>query len=89
MYRTPGITSTVFSDVSLYWYMNQTDLPAVSTRGHLMDHFALSVTDLDAWIAKLRAEKVTFLEQPYTVGGLRAIMIEGPSKEAIELIEIK
>jgi catechol 2,3-dioxygenase-like lactoylglutathione lyase family enzyme len=89
MYRTPGITSTIFGDVSLYWYMNQTDVPAVSTRGHLMDHFALSVADLDAWIAKLRAEKVTFLGQPYIVGGLRAIMIEGPSKEAIELIEIK
>jgi len=89
MYRTPGITSTLFGDVSLYWYMNQGDMPAASSRGHLMDHFALSVADLDAWIAKLRAEKVTFLEQPYTVGGLRAIMIEGPSKEAIELIELK
>lgn len=89
MYRTPGITSTVFGDVNLYWYMNQGDTPAGSTRGRLMDHFALSVADLDAWITKLRAEKVTFLEQPYTVGGLRAIMIEGPSKEAIELIEVK
>jgi hypothetical protein len=54
-----------------------------------MDHIALSVADLDAWVAKLRAAKVTFLEQPYTVGGLRAVMIEGPSKEAIELIEAK
>ena len=57
-----------FGDVSLFWYMNRTDMPAVSTRGHLMDHIALSVTDLDAWIAKLRAEKVTFLEQPYLDG---------------------
>jgi hypothetical protein len=54
-----------------------------------MDHIALGVGDLDAWIAKLRAEKVAFLEQPYTVGALRAVMIEGPSKEAIELIEVK
>ncbi len=69
--------------------MNQSDTPAVSTRGHLMDHIALSVTDLDAWIAKLRSENVTFLEQPYSIGGHRAIMIEGPSKEAIELIEVK
>ena len=29
---------------------------------------ALSVANLDAWIAKLRAENVTFLEQPYKVG---------------------
>ena len=87
MYRTPSVTSTLFGDVSLFWYMNQTDTPAVSTRGRLMDHIALSVTDLDAWIAKLRAENVTFLEQPYSVGPHRAVMFEGPSKEAIELIE--
>ena len=89
MYRTPSVTSTVFGDVSLFWYMNQTGTPAASTRGHLMDHIALAVTDLDAWIAKLRAGNVTLLEQVYTVGDLRAVMIEGPSKEAIELIEVK
>jgi catechol 2,3-dioxygenase-like lactoylglutathione lyase family enzyme len=89
MYRTPAIQTTTFSDVSLYWYMNQGDTPAASTRGHLMDHMGLSVANLDAWIAKLRAEKVTFLEQPYQVGDYRAVMIEGPSREAIELIEIK
>jgi hypothetical protein len=89
MYRTPSVTSTVFGDVSLFWYMNQGGAPAVSTRGRLIDHIALSVANLDAWIAKLRAAKVTFLEQPYSVGGHRALMIEGPSKEAIELIEVK
>lgn len=88
MYRTPSITSTVFGDVSLFWYMNQTDTPAVSTRGQLIDHIALGVTDLDAWIAKLRGGNVTFLEEPYRTGDRRAIMIEGPSKEAIELIEL-
>ena len=88
MYRTPGVTSTVFGDVSIFWYMNQGDNPAGPTRGHLMDHMALSVTDLDAWITKLRAEGVTFLEQPYKVGEYRAVMIEGPSREAIELIEV-
>ena len=37
-----------------------------------MDHIALSVADLDAWIAKLRAEKVTFLEPPlFRTVGLR------------------
>jgi catechol 2,3-dioxygenase-like lactoylglutathione lyase family enzyme len=89
MYRTPSVTSTTFGDVSLFWYMNQGSTPAGPTRGHLMDHFAVSVTDLDAWVAKLRSENVTFLEQPYTFGGLRAVMIEGPSREAIELIEVK
>jgi catechol 2,3-dioxygenase-like lactoylglutathione lyase family enzyme len=89
MYRTPSVTSTTFGDVSLFWYMNQTATPAVPTRGHLMDHFAVSVSDLDAWMAKLRGEKITFLEQPYTIGGLRAVMIEGPSKEAIEIVEVR
>jgi 4-hydroxyphenylpyruvate dioxygenase-like putative hemolysin len=69
--------------------MNQHDAPAASTRGHLMDHVALTIDDLEAWIAKLRAERVTFLEERYSLGTHRAIMIEGPSREAIELIEVK
>ena len=89
MYRTPSINSTVFGDVSLFWYMNQHDSPAVSTRGHLLDHIALRVEGLDAWIDKLRAGNVTFLEPPYNLGAHRAVMIEGPSKEAIELIELR
>ena len=89
MSRTPSVQTTVFGDVSLFWYMNQGSTPAGPTRGHLMDHFAVSVGDLDAWIAKLKSENVTFLEQPYTIGGLRAVMIEGPSKEAIEIIEVR
>ena len=78
-----------FSDVSLFAYMNQSDTPLASPRGHLIDHYGLRVADLDAWIAKLRAEGVTFLEPPYTLGSHRAAMIEGPSREAIELVEIK
>jgi catechol 2,3-dioxygenase-like lactoylglutathione lyase family enzyme len=89
MYRTPSVTSARFGDVSFLWYMNQGDKPAASTRGHLMDHVGLSVADLDAWVAKLKAANVTFLEQPYTLGNLRAVMIEGPSREAIELVEVK
>jgi catechol 2,3-dioxygenase-like lactoylglutathione lyase family enzyme len=89
MYRTPAVTSTRFGDVSFFWYMNQGERAATPTRGHLMDHVALSVADLDAWIAKLKSAQVTFLEPPYSLGGLRAIMIEGPSREAIELIELK
>jgi catechol 2,3-dioxygenase-like lactoylglutathione lyase family enzyme len=89
MHRTPSVTSTAFGDVSLFWYMNQSSSPAVGSRGYLMDHIALSVTDLDAWATKLRAENVRFLEQPYQIGDTRAFMIEGPSKEAIEIIGVK
>jgi hypothetical protein len=88
MYRTPR-ADVVFGDVSLNSYMNPGDRPLASTRGHLVDHFALSVKNLDAWIAKLRSEGVKFLEQPYKLGDMRAVMIEGPSHEAIELVEVR
>jgi hypothetical protein len=67
--------------------VNQTGKPLGPSLGHLMDHVGLSVSDLDAWIAKLKAEGVVFLRQPYRVGATRAVMIEGPSHEAIELVE--
>ena len=67
-------------------YPNQGSRPLETTRGHLMDHVGLSVTDLDAWVAKLKREGVTFLEQPYKLGDTHAAMIEGPSHEAIELV---
>lgn len=87
MYRTPR-GGVEFGDVSLIWYANQGDAPLVSPRGQLQDHFALSVGDLDAWVDKLKSESVVFLEEPYRLGDTRAVMIEGPSREAIELVEI-
>jgi predicted enzyme related to lactoylglutathione lyase len=79
----------LFDDVSLQWYARQGDRPLAPTQGHLADHVALSVADLDAWIAKLQREDVKFLKKVYTLGDTRAVMIEGPSREAIELIEIR
>jgi hypothetical protein len=73
----------------MQWYVRQDNKPLAPTRGQLMDHVALSVADLDAWVAKLKTENVKFLQQPYKVGDYRAVMIEGPSREAIELIEVK
>ena len=86
--RTPR-ADVLFGDVSLTWYMRQTGKPLAATRGRLMDHVGLSVTDLDAWVAKLKGEGVRFLEQPHRLGDTRAAMIEGPSHEAIELVEMK
>ena len=67
----------------------RSDAPLAGTRGQLYDHIALSVTDLDAWVAKLRSEGVMFLQEPYPLGDTRAVMIEGPSHEALELVEIR
>ena len=88
MFRTPAAGVT-FGDVAMNWYMRQTDKPLEPTRGHLMDHVGLSVGNLDAWVAKLKAEGVKFLMEPYRLGDTRAAMIEGPSHEAIELVEVK
>jgi catechol 2,3-dioxygenase-like lactoylglutathione lyase family enzyme len=87
MFRAPA-AAVVFGDVALPWYVRQGEQPLVSSRGHVYDHIALSVRDLDAWIAKLRGEGVTFLEEPYALGSTRAVMIEGPSREALELVEV-
>jgi catechol 2,3-dioxygenase-like lactoylglutathione lyase family enzyme len=87
MFRAPS-AAVVFGDVALPWYVRQGDRPLASTRGQLHDHIALSVTDLDAWVTKLRGEGVRFLEEPYRLGDTRAVMIEGPSREALELVEV-
>jgi catechol 2,3-dioxygenase-like lactoylglutathione lyase family enzyme len=87
MFRAPS-AAVVFGHVALPWYVRQGDEPLASPRGQLYDHIALSVADLDAWIAKLRGEGVPFLEEAYRLGDTRAVMIEGPSREAIELVEI-
>ncbi len=87
-FRVPTAAVT-FGDVMLTWYMRQGDQPLAGTRGQLYDHIALGVADLAAWTAKLRAEGVVFLHEPYPLGDTRAVMIEGPSREAIELVEVK
>jgi catechol 2,3-dioxygenase-like lactoylglutathione lyase family enzyme len=85
-FRTPS-GGVAFGDVWLPWYMRQGETPLEPTRGHLYDHFALSVTDLDGWVRELRSAGVTLLESEYRLGETRAVMISGPSQEAIELIE--
>jgi catechol 2,3-dioxygenase-like lactoylglutathione lyase family enzyme len=86
--RVPS-AAVMFGDVAFPSYMRPGDVPLAPTRGQLYDHVALSVGDLDAWVAKLAAEGVVFLAQPYRLGDTRAVMIEGPSHEAIELVETK
>jgi hypothetical protein len=88
MFRTPR-AGVEFGDVVLTWYMNQGNEPLAPSRGQMQDHIGLSVADLDTWIDKLKSEAVRFLDGPYRLGDTRAIMIEGPSREAIELVEIR
>ena len=84
--RQPG-GGAAFGPVSLNWFVAQSDTPLAPTHGQLVDHIAVSVPALDPWIAKLEAERVTFVQrQPYKFADSRAIMIEGPSRESIEII---
>ena len=61
----------------------------VSPRGHIVDHWALSVSELDSTVARLKSEGVKFLEEIQPWGNMRAAMIEGPDRVAIEIIEVK
>src|SRR5580704_1840123 len=82
MFRTPR-AGVEFGDVVLTWYANQGEQPLASSLGQLQDHIAFKVADLDAWIDKLRSEGVAFLADPYRLGDTRAVMVEGPSREAL------
>lgn len=87
MFRSPR-AAVLFGDVALTWYAAQGEQPLVDSRGQLYDHIGLGVADLDAWLAKLQGEGVTVLDGPYALGDTRAFMIEGPSREALELVEV-
>ena len=55
----------------------------------MRDHVGLSVANLDAWVAKLGGEGVRLLLNPYQLGDTRAVLVEGPSREVIELVEVR
>ncbi len=84
--RTPSGRGA-YGDVALFWYTRPGDRPLATTRGQAVDHLAFAVRDLDGWIAKLRRENVTILREPYAFGESRAVLVEGPSREALELVE--
>lgn len=84
--RTPS-GRAAYGDVALFWYTKPGGQPLASTRGQAVDHLAFAVRDLEAWVAKLKSEKVTILRGPYNFGRSKAVLIEGPSREAIELVE--
>jgi hypothetical protein len=61
----------------------------VSPRGHIVDHWALSVADLTSTVGRLKSEGIKFLEEIHPWGNTRAAMIEGPDRVAIEIVEVK
>jgi Glyoxalase/Bleomycin resistance protein/Dioxygenase superfamily len=61
----------------------------VSTRGKIVDHWAVSTANLDATMTRLKIEGVKVLEEIKPWGTSRAAMIEGPDRVAIEVVEVK
>jgi glyoxalase/bleomycin resistance protein/dioxygenase superfamily protein len=59
----------------------------VSTRGKIVDHWAVSTADLNQTVARLKGEGVKFLEEIHPWGNSRAAMVEGPDRIAIEIVQ--
>jgi len=78
-----------FDDVAFYIIPKQGNGPLAPTRGQVIDHMGLAVSDLPATVARLKREGVKFLEEPHAWGTTQAAMIEGPDQVAIELVEVK
>jgi catechol 2,3-dioxygenase-like lactoylglutathione lyase family enzyme len=53
-----------------------------------LDHFGLTVKDIDAVAAEIKAKGVTFTKEPTTIRpGVRICFIRGPQGISIELLE--
>lgn len=85
--RSPA-ASVRIGDVSLIIYPRQRPGPLVSTRGHVVDHIAVSYPDVASALQRLRKSGVKVLEELHRFGksNAQAAMIEGPDSIAIELV---
>lgn len=86
--RSPATTVRI-GEISLIIYPRQRPGPLVSTRGHVVDHVAVSCPDVAAALDRLRKSGVKVLEEVHRFGNGsgKAAMIEGPDSIAIELVE--
>ena len=90
--RAPAATVR-FGDISLIIYPQQRPATLVSPRGHVIDHIAFSVTDLNGTLERLRKAGVKVLEEPHLFGktGVRKTGVGknevGQSQQRAALIE--
>jgi lactoylglutathione lyase len=62
--------------------------PPPTTPYQGLDHFGLTVKDIDAVAAEIKAKGVTFTREPTTIRpGVRICFIRGPEGISIELLE--
>jgi len=86
--RSPATTVRI-GEVNLIIYPRQRPGPLVSTRGHVVDHIAVSYPDVASVLDRLRKSGVKVIEELHQFGNTnkRTAMIEGPDSIAIELVE--
>src|SRR4030095_9301982 len=86
--RSPATTVRI-GEVNLIIYPRQRPGPLVSTRGHVVDHIAVSYQDIASVLDHLRRSGVKVIEELHQFGktNKHAAMIEGPDRIAIELVE--
>ncbi len=86
--RSPAATVRI-GEVNLIIYPRQRPGPLASTRGHVVDHIAVSYADVGAALERLRGSGVKVIEELHRFGNGKALaaMIEGPDSIAIELVE--
>lgn len=54
-----------------------------------MEHIAIDTDELDALVAKLKAQGIEILEETVVSGGRRVCFFEGPDGVQLEFIEMK
>ena len=77
--------------LELTYYRSQKKFIQADYEDRLFDHIAFEIKDMDKTISKLRSEKVTITDEPYTLGpaGPLIAFVEDPDGTLIELIERK
>ena len=77
-----------FGDVALTWYAHRatsrSSARAANSRPHRAQRRPISTPGSPS----CSDEGIDFLDEPYQLGDTRAVMIEGPSREAIELVQV-
>jgi lactoylglutathione lyase len=77
--------------LELTFYRNQKKFVQADYEDRLFDHIAFDIGDMGKTIAKLRSEKITITDEPYTLrpSGPLIAFVEDPDGTLIELIERK